>query len=213
MGDDVILRGGMTAGALHQVMIGWMGLETFAVEWAERRDEILLLVEALNIKLREFHRMLAEAPITHANLGGNEVTEVMGPVRYEEFCLPLYDECAEIFHRKGKLLGPHMDGNNKGWSDLLARSGFDYIEAFTPAPDTDMTLSEALSAWPDKVLWINFPSSVHLSGVKEIKQITRELLEAAAGTNRLIIGITEDMPPDRWRDNPVAIADAIDEAA
>jgi len=27
----------------------------------------------------------------------------------------------------------------------------DYIEAFTPAPDTDMTLAAARKAWPDKV--------------------------------------------------------------
>ena len=87
----------------------------------------------------------------------------MGPPRYREFCLPLVRECAEFLHRKGKLLGTHLDGNNRPWARDVAEAPFDYIEAFTPAPDTDMTLREALDAWPDKVLWINFPSSLHLA--------------------------------------------------
>ena len=209
MGEDVILRAGVGSTPLHRIMIHWMGLETFAVEWAERRDEILRLVELMTAKRREVYPILANSPVTHANYGGNEVTQVMGPPRFKEFCVPLYDECAEVFHEKGKLLGSHLDGNNRAWADLVAGSGLDYIEAFTPAPDTDMTLEDALKAWPDKVLWINFPSSVHLASVEKIKRTTRELIEAAAGTNRLIIGITEDIPEDRWQESLLAISEVI----
>ena len=211
MGEDVILRAGVGTCPLHEIMILWMGVETFAVEWAERRDEVLKLEAAMRAKRSEVYPILADAPITHANYGGNEVPEVMGRERYRDFCIPLFDECAELFHSSGRLLGSHMDGNNRAWADLLAASGLDYIEAFTPAPDTDMTLSDALEAWPDKVLWINFPSSVHLRPLKEIKRTTRELIEAAAGTNRLIMGITEDVPPDRWQQNMLAIAEVINE--
>jgi len=211
MGDDVILRGGVGSAPLHEIMIHWMGVETFAIEWAERRDEILTLAQAMRNKRRERYPLLADSPITHANYGGNEVPEVMGVERYERFCLPLYQECAEFFRAKGKLLGSHMDGNNRPWAHLLARSKLDYIEAFTPAPDTDMSVADALEAWPDKVLWINFPSSVHLASIEKIKQTTRQILDEAAGTNRLIIGITEDIPVDRWQQNMLAISEVINE--
>jgi len=211
MGDDVILRGGVGSAPLHEIMIHWMGVETFAVEWAERRDEILALEQVMRNKRRERYPLLADSPITHANYGGNEVPEVMGVERYEQFCVPLYEECAEFFRAKGKLLGSHMDGNNRPWAHLLARSKLDYIEAFTPAPDTDMSVADALEAWPDKVLWINFPSSVHLASIEKIKQTTRQILDEAAGTNRLIIGITEDIPPDRWQQNMLAISEVINE--
>jgi hypothetical protein len=211
MGEDVILRAGVGACPLHEIMIGWMGVEVFAEEWAERRDEILKLEKALRSSLSQVYPLLADAPITHANFGGNEVPEVMGAPRYKEFCIPLFDECAEHFHRKGKLLGSHLDGNNKPWADAVAKCGLDYIEAFTPAPDTDMTLAEALKAWPNKILWINFPSSVHLYSAAEIKQTAHELIDAAAGTHRLIIGITEDIPEDRWQESLLAISEAINE--
>ena len=119
------------------------------------------------------------------------------------------DELQEHFHRKGKFLGSHMDANNKAWAADIAASGFDYIEAFTPAPGTDMSLAQALAAWPDKVLWINFPSAVHLSDLQTIRRTARELIQAAAGTNRLIMGITEDVPPDRWQENFMAISEVI----
>jgi hypothetical protein len=211
MGDDVILRGGVGSAPLHEIMIHWMGVETFAIEWVERRDEILTLEQAMRNKRRERYPLLADSPITHANYGGNEVPEMMGVERYEQFCVPLYDECAEFFRAKGKLLGSHMDGNNRPWAHLLARSKLDYIEAFTPAPDTDMSVADALKAWPDKVLWINFPSSVHLASIDQIKQTTKQILDEAAGTNRLIIGITEDIPPDRWQQNMMAISEVINE--
>ena len=212
MGDDFILRGGVGTAPLHEIMIHFMGVETFAIEWMDRRDEVLALEKVMRERRREVYPILAASPITHANFGGNEVPEVMGVERYAEFCVPLYQECAEYFHAKGKLLGSHMDGNNRPWAHLVADSGLDYVEAFTPSPDTDMTLADALAAWPDKVLWINFPSSVHLADIATIKRTTRELLDAAAsadGTNRLILGITEDIPPDRWQANLLAISEVI----
>jgi hypothetical protein len=213
MGEDVILRGAVGLTPLHQIMIMWMGVETFAVEWAERRDEILRLEAAMRENRRQVYGLLADSPITHANYGGNEVPEVMGPPRFAEFCVPLYNECAEVFHRRGKLLGAHLDGNNAAWAGLVGGSGLDYIEAFTPAPDTDMTLAEALAAWPDKVIWLNFPSSLHLASLDVIRRTTRAFVDLARQTNRVIIGITEDLPDERWQGNLLAISEVIHQAA
>ena len=209
MGDDVILRANVGGVPLHEIMVHWMGLEKFAEEWADRRDEVLALEKLMRDKLRDVYCVLAESPITHANFGGNLVPEVMGVPRFKEFCLPLFEECAEVLHSRGKLLGTHMDGNNRAWADLLGASSLDYIEAFTPAPDTDMTLTEALEAWPDKVLWINFPSSLHLASIEKIKQTARQIVDAALQTRRIVLGITEDIPEDRWQENLLAISEVI----
>ena len=209
MGEDFILRPNVGPTPLHEIMIVWMGVETFAVEWMENRDEILKLESAMREKRRTVYQILADAPITHANYGGNETPEVMGTPRYKEFCVPLYEECADALHVKGKWLGAHLDGNNKAWAEAVASSRLDYVEAFTPAPDTDMTLAEALAAWPGKVLWINFPSSVHLSDVETIKETAREIVALARESGRVILGITEDIPEDRWQQNLLAISDVI----
>ena len=61
--------------------------------------------------------------------------------------------------------------------DAIAATDLDYIEAFTPAPDTDMTLAEARKAWPDKVLWLNYPSSLHLKSDARVEQVERMLAD------------------------------------
>jgi len=212
-GPDAIFRAGIALTPLHEIMIHWMGLETFAVEWAERRDEILTLYDAMVAQHRKLYPLVAASPALHANYGGNEVPEVMGLQRFEKYVVPLYNEAGEVFHKHGKLLGAHLDGNNRLWAQAVAGSALDYVEAFTPAPDTDMSLADALAAWPDKVIWINFPSSVHLASIETIEQTTRRLIRDAAPGNRLIIGITEDIPQDRWQANMLAISRVIDEEA
>ena len=58
---------------------------------------------------------------------------------------------------------------------------------------------------PDKVLWLNYPSSIHLQDDAQVEQATVDLLNELPTTRGLIMGITEDMPPHRWRDSCRAI--------
>ena len=66
------------------------------------------------------------------------------------------------------MLGCHLDANSKLWAEEIGASSLDWVEAFTPAPDTDMTVAEAREMWPGKVFFINFPSSVHLESASVI---------------------------------------------
>ncbi len=117
----------------------------------------------------------------------------MGRERFEKYVLPLYNEAGEILHKKGKIFGAHLDGNNKIWADIVAKSSLDYIEAFSPYPDTDMKIDEAFRIWKGKILWINFPSSFQFYSSERIKQTVYEFIESSKPDYNLIIGITEDI--------------------
>jgi hypothetical protein len=148
-----------------------------------------------------------------ANYGGNVVAQIIGLETFQKYYLPDYNEAAEILHKHGKLLGSHFDDDCKLLAPAIARTDLDYIEAFTPFPGSDMTLAEARQAWPNKVLWINFPSSQHLKSDAEVEAITVDLLEQVPTMDGLIVGITEDMPPDRWQQSCTAIMDGLDRHA
>ncbi|MFH1823614.1 MAG: hypothetical protein ABH873_00085 [Candidatus Firestonebacteria bacterium] len=209
-GDDIILRadvGGYEP--LQEIMISIMGIENFSIEWAENRDEVLKLYKHLVDDRRKIYPIIAKSPALHANYGGNVAAEIVGLERFEKYFLPHYQEFSEVMHKNGKLAGSHFDGNNKLIASLMAKSGLDYIEAFTPSPDTDMTVKEALDIWPDKILWINFPSSIHVRSKEEIKKTTLEILEQAKPLDRLIVGITEDVPKDKWQDSFLTIMEVL----
>ena len=213
-GGDTIFRANFGLEPLQELISGGvMGMQTFCEEWMERRDEVLSLYEILVENRRKIYPLVAQSPASHANYGGNVTPEIIGRENFESYFVPHYQEAAEIMHRHGKLIGCHFDANTRLLATAIAGTALDYIEAFTPAPDTDMTLAEARAAWPDKVLWINFPSSVHVRTDAAVEQVTLDLLEQVGRMDGFLIGITEDMPPERWQDSCRAIMNGIERHA
>lgn len=84
----------------------------------------------------------------------------------------------------------------KSLLEAVASSELDIVEAFTPIPTGNVTVEEARQAWPDKILWMNFPSSVHTESPEVIREEAIEILREAAPGNGFIIGITEDVVED-----------------
>lgn len=213
-GSDMICRSSFGLEPLQELISGGvMKMEQFCEEWMERRDEVLSLYAILVENRRKVYPLVAASPAGHSNYGGNVTPEIIGPRVFEEYYLPHYHEAAEVMHRHGKLIGCHFDANNRIIADAIARTPLDYIEAFTPAPDTDMTLAEARAAWPGKVLWINFPSSVHLQPDAAVAATACALAAEAGSPDGLLMGITENMPPERWQDSCRAIMDGLDRHA
>ncbi len=169
----------------------------------------MALYEALTEDCRKFYPLVAESPLLIANYCGNVVPEVLGLQRFEKYVLPHYDEFAEIMHAHGKLLSVHFDANTKLLAPAIAKSKIDCIEAFTPFPNSDMSLAEARTIWQGKILWINFPSSVHLETPERVEGKTRQLLKEATPGDRFIIGITETVPIDKWQQSFSSISRVI----
>jgi hypothetical protein len=87
-----------------------------------------------------------------------------------------------------------MDGMLRQVADCIARTDLPVMEAFTPPPDGNLSVREARVAWPEKVLWLNFPSSVHMAPPEKIERVTRELVDEAGTCEGFAVGITENMP-------------------
>jgi hypothetical protein len=212
MGEDAMMRAQIPYEPLQEIIVEIMGVEQFAIEWAERRERVLSLYQALVEDRRKVYPIVAASPARIANYGGNVVPEIVGRARFERLLIPPYEEAAEALHAHGKLLGVHFDANVKELAPAIARSKIDYIEAFSPYPNSDLTLAEARAVWSDKILWINFPSAVHLEPASVIEAMTRQLLHEAAPGNRFLIGITEDVPAHRWKESLTTILRVIREA-
>jgi EAL domain-containing protein (putative c-di-GMP-specific phosphodiesterase class I) len=78
--------------------------------------------------------------------------------------------------------------------DVVRNSKLDFVEAFTPPPNCNVSVAEARAAWPEKRLWINFPSSVHIESEETIREATREIVRQAGDCKGFLIGVTEDVP-------------------
>jgi hypothetical protein len=212
VGEDGYVTGNFGYSPLMEMRVNLLGMERFAFDIYDRPDLFFSLYETLRDKQREAYPLLAQSPAELVIYCGNCSPAVLGR-RFEQYCVPCYNELGEQLHAKGKLLGCHLDANNAFWANVVAGSQLDVIEAFTPAPDTDMTVADARAEWPGKVLWINYPSSLHLASVERIRAATLDMVKQAAPDSRFIVGITENVPEHAWPTSLAAIGEALTEAA
>lgn len=210
-GGQAFFKTSAPGSPLHTIMYQIMGIETFSIEWAERRERVIALHDAMAENEHEIYNIVAKSPAKVVQCGGNYSPEVLGKERFMDYVLPHWEKVAAIFHEEGKMLGCHLDANNKLWAEEVGTSGLDWIEAFTPDPDTDMTVAEARKVWAGKVFFINFPSSVHLQKASVIAETTRQILKEAAPGDRFVIGITENVPENRWRESFYTILKTVNE--
>ena len=199
MGDDGVVIGNLGYSPIQEMLVQLMGPERFAIDLYERPDAFFSLYETIAQRHREQFEIAANSPAEVVIYGDNITSEMIGLQRFENYCLSRYNELASYLHPQGKLLGVHMDGKMRCLAEAVARSQVDIIEAFNPAPCGDFELAEARRVWKDKVIWINYPSSVHLYPPQRIEEHTHKILEDVAPGNRFLIGITENVPANVWQ--------------
>ncbi|MBN1565215.1 MAG: hypothetical protein JXA10_15325 [Anaerolineae bacterium] len=196
---------------LQTMLVDYAGLGNFALHLYEYEDEVRRLYDALLVKFRQLAAIVAAGPGRYINIVENFTAETLGPRRYAEFLLPVYEETMELFHDAGKVVGVHYDGKLASVKDLVARAPFDMIESLTPPPEGDMSLAEARAAWPDKLFWAHINLSCYELPPEQLKEeIWRRIEAGAPDGRRLAFEVSEDQPPC-WRESMPVILAALNE--
>ncbi len=208
LGGDFAVRDQLPLEPL-QIFISchYMNMQEFCMQWMDNQDEILKLYEAQSQLARKIYPVVADGPLEFCNYGGNVVPQIIGVDSFKKYFIPHYNEAAAVLHKKGKLIGSHFDDDNTMIMDAIGETDLDYIEAYDPG--ISPPVAEARKVWPDKVLWLNYPSAWHVNPVEEVYTGALKLIKEADPCNGFLIGITEDVPENRWRENFMAIMDAI----
>jgi uroporphyrinogen-III decarboxylase len=113
------------------------------------------------------------------------------PRLFTEYSLPYYQRYCEILHAQGKKVGSHTDGNVKPLLSLLAKSGLDVCESFSPAPLTQCTFEEAWNEWQEgPIIWGGIPSPIleDRTSETEFVQYVQNILDLV-GDRPIILGV------------------------
>ena len=204
--EDGIVTGNLGYTPLQHMLILYMGPQRFAEDMVDRPDLFFGLYETMARRHREQYEIAADSPAEFFIYGDNVTCQMVGAKRFDEYVAPCYNEFADVLHARGKKLGSHLDGMMAGLKAQVARTKLDFIEAFAPHPDGDLPLSEARAAWPDKVIWINYPSPIHLCTEAQIEAATRQMIRDVAPGDRFLVGVTENIPEQSWQKSLPVIA-------
>jgi len=177
-----------------------MGYERCYLELNDNPKKFRKLYETLYQKLKEVYLIAAKSPALIIWAPDHLPSFITPPYIFKEFYIPFYNEMADLLHKNGKVYGIHVDAVDiKSLAHLINETKIDIIEAFTPAPMGDLSMSEARQIWRDKIIWVNFPGNLIASGTaNEIEEYTIKLLKSVAPGNNSILGCTENFPIERW---------------
>ena len=194
LGEDGIVLSRMPYSPFQRLLIQWMGVEALSFGLADYPEEIDRLLECMAAADETAQQITAGSPAEVVWGSENITATISSPRLFNRYCAPYYNHFAELLHAQGKLYGLHMDGLLAALKDAIADIQVDFVEGFTPPPMGDLSLAEALSAWPGKAIWVNFPGSVLACSDDAVIEYTLELLRTGMASGRFLLGFTEDMP-------------------
>ncbi len=197
----------------------YFSLESWAQMQHDFPEPFARLLAACERSIDRMMPLVLEAPAQFMSLGS--LSGIYGPRQYRRYVLPFYEKWVPELKAAGKLPAIHAHNSNlSAFIDLVTRTGAPVIEAFTPPPVGDLSLSDARAAWgPEVVIWVNFPETIFWLGRQQTYDYTVELLRQDKQSRRLVIGMTEmgsygitDDESERvFKEGMRAIMDAIDE--
>ncbi|PTX94379.1 hypothetical protein [Opitutus sp. ER46] len=196
---------------LQQIQVDLAGLENFSFHLIELEEEVRLLYAALLKQFRQISEVVAKGPGRYLSNLENFMANTLGPKRYAEFHVPVYEECFPILHAAGKLIGCHYDGQLAVCRDLIAQAPIDLIESLTPPPEGDLTLAEARAAWPNKLFWSNINVGCYELPEAQLRELVlKRAAEAAPDGRRLAFEVSEQYP-ENWRTSMAVVLKALQE--
>jgi hypothetical protein len=210
LGEDGVPLVAIERSPYQQLWVQWVGLDRLSYHFSDYADHVAHTIELLTERARLTFELARRSPAPFIDFPDNITAPAVGPRRFKEYCVPLYNELADALAERDAPVFVHMDGDLKPLWQLIADSKVRGIDSLSPTPDNDTSVGDAVAMWPEKTLFVNFPSSVHLRPYEQVRAEAENILQAAGHTGRLQIQVSENCPLFAWRTSFRAIIDAVE---
>jgi uroporphyrinogen-III decarboxylase len=175
----------------QQVLLEYLGEVPLFYALYDNPDKVKRLMHVLDVQLTEILHRFADLHFPYVEFPDNLHGLMTNPRLFTEYSLPYYQRYCEILHGQGKKVGSHTDGNVKPLLSLLAKSGLDVCESFSPAPLTQCTFEEAWNAWQEgPIIWGGIPSPIleDRTSETEFVEYVQDMLDLV-GDRPIILGV------------------------
>lgn len=196
----------------QQLLIDYYSTDHFFFALHDSPGQVMGLMERLDERLVEIIRQLARLDVPYLQIGDNLDGMMTNPRLFRQYCLPAYQRYTDALHGQGKVTGSHTDGNLQPLLGLLAETGLDVCESFSPAPLTPVMVADALAAWPTKpIFWGGIASPLLEDGTSdaEFEAAITSLLETI-GDRRCILNVVDMVLPINRIERIARIAELVE---
>ncbi len=199
---------------MHGIFHDLVSQEEFFYLYADDRAALTQLA----LRLEPFYEETLEVALrSQADVvfwGANYDQSLTPPTFFETEISPWLQRASDRAHAAGKFLLTHTDGENQKLLPLYPSCKFDVAESVCPQPMTRCTLREVREGMgSDITVWGGIPSVALLQEQMndEAFEFYLDELFAEIGTGeRLILGVSDNVPPDADLDRVDRITERIE---
>jgi hypothetical protein len=210
LGDDGVPLVAVERSPYQQLWVQWVGIDMLGFHFADHPDHVQHTIELLRQQAYKIFEIAQRSPAPFVDFPDNITAPTIGPRRFREFCVPMYNALADRLAERDAIVFVHMDGDLKPLWQAITESKVRGMDSLAPAPDNDTTVGQAATMWPEMRLFVNFPSSQHLLPAEGVRAQADQILAEAGHTGRLQIQLSENVPYGVWRTSLPAIVEAIE---
>ena len=210
-----VARGPIAASPIHLILHELVAMDQFFYLYMDERDAMYRLAE----RMEPFFDALLDALVaSEAEVvfwGANYDQDLTWPPFFKAEIAPWLKKVGDRLHAAGKVLLTHADGENRDLLDLYPPCGIDVAESVCPYPMTRCTLREIREGMgPNTTVWGGIPSVALLD--QSMDDATFEayldgVFEDLGAGERLIFGVSDNVPPDANLDRLERITERIED--
>lgn len=183
---------------LMELIVQKAGVENTIYALDEDEDGFLELFTSMMRKTVEASEITIASACDCVMVGENLSSEVVGKHYYQEYVEDFHRFITKQIHDAGKYSFIHMDGTLKGLLGEVCRTGFDVIEALTPAPVGDVTVEEIVDLMPEDVIfWGGIPGGFFTDIISDAQfdDFVKEVLEVLCTRPNSVLGVADQVIP------------------
>ena len=182
------------------VLLAGIEAVSFAItDAAEVFDETM---DVMTRNLDVAAEIALQSPAECLMIPDNISSEVVGKRLYKRYVQPFHERWTQRIRAAGKISCVHVDGTLKGLAREIAASGFDFLEAMTPAPVGDLAVEEWKNWVGERtVMWGGIPGVyfTDLVSDEDFDAFVIQLLQTMTREPRYVLGVADQVPPrSRW---------------
>ena len=203
---DVVLARSPFGKLVHE----YMGFAQVIYAQADAPGVLEEFMEVQEEKDLELVELAARAPERLVIMSDHTDEILISPRQWLEYCVPYYRKITDRLHRAGKFVSTHLDGNFKGYFDILDQPGFDLLDGCTPAPMFNFEVEELAAALPDGMYaFCGVPATLFCQNLPtaQILDFADRILATLKG--RAVINVGDILPPNGDIEQVIALGEHV----
>ncbi len=210
-GGLAVASGPIAASPMHLVLHELAAMDRFFYLFADDIDGLTEFAK----RLEPFFDQVLEAVLAcKAEVvlwGANYDQDLTWPPFFDQHIAPWLTRVSDCLHAADKRLLTHCDGENERLLASYPRCGIDVAESVCPAPMTRCSLRTLRDGFGNgTTVWGGIPSVALLSDSMAddtFEAYLEGLFSEFGGAERLILGVSDNVPPDADLDRLVRISE------